>query len=128
MNNLLTLSFWFNLRPPSMLPFFNYTFIAILILFLILSVLAFYFKKRKKIYKSFWLKFYDFSASNLIIGLFLWFFNWQEVPFLSARFWLILWALLIIVWLIFIYKHLKKIPINLQKIEEQQKFNQYIPK
>ena len=128
MNNLLTLSFWFNLRPPAMLDVFNYSFIAVLFLFLFLSILSFYYKKRKKIYKSFWLKFYDFSASNLIIGLFLWFFSWQEVPFLSARFWLIIWALLIILWFIFIYKHLKKIPIKLQKIEEEQKFNKYIPK
>lgn len=128
MNNLLTLSFWFNLRPPAMLDIFNYSFIAVLFLFLFLSILSFYYKKRKKIYKSFWLKFYDFSASNLIIGLFLWFFSWQEVPFLSARFWLIIWAILIILWFIFIYKHLKKIPIKLQKIEEEQKFNKYIPK
>lgn len=128
MNNLLTLSFWFNLRPPAMLDVFNYSFIAVLFLFLFLSILSFYYKKRKKIYKSFWLKFYDFSASNLIIGLFLWFFSWQEVPFLSARFWLIIWAILIILWFIFIYKHLKKIPIKLQKIEEEQKFNKYIPK
>ncbi len=128
MNNLLTLSFWFNLRPPAMLAIFNYSFIGLLVLLLILSIVAFYYKKRKKIYKSFWLKFYDFSASNLIIGLFLWFFSWQEVPFLSARFWLIIWALLMIVWLVFIYKHLKKIPVKLQKIEEQEKFNKYIPK
>ncbi len=128
MNNLLSFSFWFNLRPPTMLDIFNYSFIAFLIILLVLSILAFYFKKRKKIYKSFWLKFYDFSASNLIIGLFLWFFSWQEVPFLSARFWLILWALLMIVWLFFIYKYLKKIPINLEEAKKQQKFNQYIPK
>ncbi len=128
MNNLLALSFWFNLRPPAMLTLFNYAFIGFLIFLLILSILTFYYKKRKKNYKSFWLKFYDFSASNLIIGLFLWFFNWQEVPFLSARFWLIIWALLTIVWLVFIYKHLKKIPIKLQKTEEQKKFNKYIPK
>ncbi len=128
MNNLISPSFWFNLRPPAMLTIFNYIFIGSLVLLLIISILAFYFKKRKKTYKSFWLKLYDFSASNLIIGLFLWFFSWQEVPFLSARFWLIIWAFLIIFWLIFIYKHLKRIPINLKKIQEQEKFNKYIPK
>jgi len=128
MNNLLSLSFWFNLRPPAMLETFNTLFLVFLVILLILSITAFYFKKKKKLYRSFWLKFYDFTASNLMIGLILFFFSWQEVPFLSARFWLILWFALIVTWLYFLIKHLRKIPKRKEEAEKKKSFDKYIPK
>ncbi len=128
MNNLLSLSFWFNLRPPAMLEIFNTLFLVFLAILLILSIIAFYFKKKKRLYRSFWLKFYDFTASNLMIGLLLFFFSWQGVPFLSARFWLILWFILIITWLYFLVKHLKKIPKRKEEAEKKKSFDKYIPK
>ncbi len=128
MNNLLSLSFWFNLRPPAMLEIFNTLFLVFLALLLILSIIAFYFKKKKSLYKSFWLKFYDFIASNLIIGLFLFFFSWQEAPFLSARFWLVLWLALMFIWTYFLIKHLKKIPKRKEEAEKRKNFDKYIPK
>ncbi len=128
MNNLLTWSFWLNLRPPAMLEIFNSLFLGVLVIFLILSAFAFYFKRKRKIYRSFWRRFYDFSASNLMIGLLLFFFSWQEVPFLSARFWLILWFALIVTWLYFLIKHLRKIPKRKEDAEKKKSFDKYIPK
>ncbi len=128
MNNLITWSFWFNLRPPAMLAIFNYLFIALLVFFLLATILAGFMKTRKKIYKSFWQKFYDFSATNLIIGSFLFFFNYQQAPFLSARFWLIIWSLIIIVWLFFLIKNIKKIPKKREEIEAKKEFNKYLPR
>ncbi len=128
MNNLLSLSFWFNLRPPTMLEIFNTLFLVFLVILLILSIIAFYFKKKKRLYKSFWLKFYDFTASNLMIGLLLFFFSWQAVPFLSARFWLVLWFVLILAWLYFLIKHLRKIPKRKEEAEKKKSFDKYIPR
>lgn len=127
MNNLLTWSFWFNLRPPSLLPVFNNLFIAFLVILLLTAIISVYFKTKKKIYRSFWKKLYNLSATNLIIGLFLFFFNYQQAPFLSARFWLIIWALLIITWLLFLIRSLKKIPIKRKEIEAKKEFDKYIP-
>jgi uncharacterized membrane protein SirB2 len=127
MTNLLSWFFWFNLRPPSLLPIFNNIFIAWLLILLLIAVLSIYFKKKKKIYKSFWKNLYNLSATNLIIGLFLFFFNYQQAPFLSARFWLIIWGLIIIIWLFFIIKNLKKIPKKRKEIEAEKEFNKYLP-
>ncbi len=127
MENLLSWSFWFNLRPPAMLPLFNYLFIAILIIFLILAIVAVIIKNRHKLYRSFWKKFYSFSAINLMIGLLLFFFSYQRAPFLSARFWLAIWGISAIIWLIFLLLEIKKIPLKRQQLEKDQAFRKYLP-
>jgi prepilin signal peptidase PulO-like enzyme (type II secretory pathway) len=110
-----------------MLPTFNYIFIALLIFFLISAIISGSIKTKRKIYNSFWLKFYDFALINLIIGIVFFFFNYQQVPFLSARFWLAIWAILIIIWLFYLIKKLKKIPKEKEKIKEKENFNKYLP-
>lgn len=127
MNNLLNLSFWFDLRPPALLPIFNYLFIAFIVLLLILMIASFKLKDKKKAYKGVFISLYNFSFTNTIIGLIFLFFNYQRVPFLAARFWFLFWAILIIVWLYFIYKKIKKVPILREKLQAQEEFNKYLP-
>ncbi len=127
MNNLLNLSFWFDLRPPAMLPLFNYFFIAFILLLIVLMILSFRLKNKKKVYKGVLISLYNFSLTNTIIGLIFLFFNYQRVPFLAARFWFLLWAILIIVWLLFIYLKLKKVPAQREKLIAQEEYNKYLP-
>ena len=68
-----------------------------------------------------------FNLIFVIIGLFLTFFNYEMVPFLSARFWFLLWGIGILVWLFFIYKMIIKIPQKKALLEKEREFKKYVP-
>lgn len=78
-------------------------------------------------YSSFWSGLYTFFLTNTIIGLLLTFFNYEMVPFLSARFWFLLWVISMLVWLYFIYRVAAKIPAKRAQMEKEKEFRKYIP-
>jgi predicted membrane protein len=128
MGNLFTLKFWLNLRPPQMLPIYQKVFIGIIVFLLIFSFVSYFLGfKRRGLFSSFWKKLYSFSLSNFFIGLFLFFFNYELIPFLSGRFWFLLWIVIIFGWLFLIFKSLVKIPEKKKKIEEEKEYKKYIP-
>jgi hypothetical protein len=128
MKNLLTLNYWFAIRPESLVPMADKIFLAVIALLLI-STIAFAFLRNKPgIYRGFAKKFYTFSFSNSIIGLLLYFFNYEAAPFLSSRFWLALWLIGMAAWKISILSHLKDIPGQKKKLEQEKEFNKYLPK
>jgi len=127
MKNLLTLNYWFNLRPETLVPYAQKIFIGLIALFIILALLVIIAKKRSGIYRGFFKRLYSFFWSNVLIGLILFFFNYEVVPFFSARFWLGLWLLLMIVWLFFILKKLRTIPEQKKQLEQEKKLKQYLP-
>lgn len=127
MQNLLTWRFWFNLRPESMLPLFKNIFIGVIVLLLLITIITAIMQKRKSLYKNFWRRSYVFSFSNLVIGVFFLFFNYERAAFLSARFWLLLWLLVIIGWLIPIFKSYRVIPLKKEQLEKEKEFKKYIP-
>jgi hypothetical protein len=128
MGNLFTLKFWLSLRPPQILPIYQKVFVGIILLLLVFSIVSYFFGfKKKGLYASFWRSFYSFSLSNFFIGLFIFFFNYELIPFLSARFWFLLWAIIMLIWLFFIFKSLAKIPEKKKKIAEENEYKRYIP-
>ncbi|MFA5000047.1 MAG: hypothetical protein WC545_01675 [Patescibacteria group bacterium] len=127
MNNLLTLAYWFNLRPGALIPAGQRIFIAGLVILIAASIIIAIFKKRGGIYRGFLNRLYVFSVSNAVLGLIFLFFTREEIPFLSARFWLLLWLVAMIVWLILILKKLKAIPAQRQKLEEERERKKYLP-
>lgn len=127
MQNLLTWRFWFNLRPESLLPLFTNLFLGLLLLLLLATIFTALKQRRKSLYKNFWKRSYGFSLGNLLIGAVLFFFNYERAAFLSARFWLALWAIVMIAWLIPIIKSYRRVPLQKQKIEKEQEFKKYIP-
>lgn len=129
MGNFLTLDFWFNLRPGAFLGSSLKVISAFIFLLIILAVVAGLGKRKwsKSLYANFWNNLYYFFLTNAIIGLILTFFNYEMVPFLSARFWLLLWAIGLITWLFFIVKIVVKIPQKKVQLEKEKEFNKYIP-
>jgi hypothetical protein len=127
MNNLLTLSYWFNLRPEILNSTAQKIFIGGLVLLLIVAIIVLLTKKRGGLYHGWLKRIYSFSLSNLIIGLILLFFNYEAVPFLSARFWVGLWALIMLIWLIFIFRSLKNIPRIKQQSAKEKELKKYLP-
>lgn len=129
MSNLLDLKFWFNLRAVPLTPFFNKALIGFTILSLLMFIVVKLLNKRNKniLYNKIFLTLANFSLTNLFVGVFLMFFNYEMVPFLSSRFWFLLWAIGILVWLYFIIKKLLSIPRISKQIEVNKEFKKYIP-
>lgn len=128
MGNLFKLKFWLDLRPPQLLPIYQKIFVGFIIFLLVFAVISYFFGfKKKGLFSSVWRKLYSLSLSNFFIGLFLLFVNYELIPFLSARFWFLLWAIIILVWLFFVLKTLVKIPEKKKKIEEEKEYKKYIP-
>jgi len=129
MGNFLTLNFWFNLRPGVFTGFSFKVVAGFVILMIVSAVVAGIGKKRwlKSLYVGLWNSLYYFFLTNAIVGLFLIFFNYEMTPFLSARFWFLLWAAGMIVWAVFIYKVVVKIPQRKARFEKEKEFKKYIP-
>ncbi len=127
MTNLLTWRFWFTLRPEALTPLAQQCFIWLLVIFAVIAVLIAIIKRRGGVYRGLFNRLYGFFLSNAVIGLIILFFNYELVPFFSARFWLGLWALVMILWLALILKKLKTIPLQKKQKEQEQELKKYIP-
>ncbi|MFA5109659.1 MAG: hypothetical protein WC458_03910 [Patescibacteria group bacterium] len=127
MGNFLTLNYWFNLRPETLLPLAQKIFIGAIILAVVLAIIVAILKNRGGIYRGLLKRFYAFFVSNAVIGAIFFFFNYESIPFLSARFWLGLWAITMIVWLVSVLKGLQKIPGQKKQQEQEKELKKYLP-
>jgi hypothetical protein len=129
MPNLLSYNLWFNIRPGLLTqPFFN-IFLAIVVLLIVSSLVLKIIKNRnnKNLYFKFWGNAYFFSLTNAIIGFIYLFFCYEMIPLLSARFWLLIWLLEIVIWIVFLIKMLIVIPRRKIEIEKELQFKKYLP-
>ena len=127
MQNLLTLTYWFNLRPEPLLPYAYKTLVAGLIILAVLAIITAFLKTRNSLYRGLFKRLYSFFLANTLLGLLVLFFNYELVPFFSARFWIGLWILTMIIWLFLILKGLRAIPANKKQIEKERELKKYIP-
>lgn len=127
MQNLLSLNYWFNLRPEAFVPLAQKLFIGLIIALAIVAVLVLMIKKKAGIYRGLLNRLYAFCSVNAIIGLIFIFFNYETVPFFSARFWIGLWAIIMVIWFLAILKNLKKIPLQKKQLKQAEELKKYIP-
>ncbi|MGE5425500.1 MAG: hypothetical protein ACM3PZ_00185 [Bacillota bacterium] len=126
MQNLLTWRFWFNLRPEPLLPLFNYLFLGLIGALIIATIATGFLQRRKSLYKGVWRRAYVFSFSNSVVGVALFFFNYERAAFLSGRFWILFWGITMIAWLAYILKGIKR-PANKEQLEKEREFKKYLP-
>jgi len=127
MKNLFTVKYWFTVNPEPLTRLGFSTLLGFVILIFVLGLISFILKSRGGLYKKVLNNLYDFSAANLFIGLIFLFFNYENVPFFTARFWLGFWAIGLGVWLFFILKKLKEVPKKRKMIEAEQEKKKYLP-
>jgi Ca2+/Na+ antiporter len=127
MTNLFTFKYWFSVNPGALLNLGFNLLLALTIALLILGLVTIVLKRRKGIYRGVFNSLYDFSVANFILGLIFLFFHYENIPFFTARFWLALWAIGIVLWLYFIFKKIKKIPEKKKEIEAEKEKNKYLP-
>lgn len=125
--NLLSVSYWFNLIPGPLGKNGETAFVALIVLFLVVSVLTILLKKKGSIYKKTFTRLYNFSISNFIIAIILLFFRYEVVPFLSARFWLGLWFISTIIWLYVISLPIKDLKERKEEEKRKKEIDKYIP-
>jgi O-antigen ligase len=128
---LISWNFWFNMRPAPLMSLYENILIGMIAFFLLATVLFFIKKKNLKRKKNqflpAWRQLYYFSATNVVLGGLLWFFNHQMIPFFSSRFWFPVWFLEMIIWLFFIATIFKKLPERIRAREQKEQYNKYIP-
>ena len=127
MQHLFSLSYWFNLRPETLSGVGQTMFIVLLSFFLFAILLIFIAKKKMGIYRGFFKKISNFCVGNFIIGGLLLFFNYEIIPFFSARFWLAIWGVVMIVWLYFILINLKRIKTIKNENTREDELKKYLP-
>lgn len=129
MNNLLTLKLWFGMRPGALMPHYQNYFIILIALLAILTIISGFIKIRNKNnpYNKFWAGIYCFLFTNTAISLVLLFFTYEAIPLLSSRFWFLLWAIEMLIWLFFLIKKLKIIPEKQKQLKKEKEYKKYIP-
>lgn len=127
MTNLLTLNYWFSSRPETFIPLARNIFLFFLFLLLLAGIFFMIYRKKSGKNKILFNKLYDFCFINLILGFLLLFFNNQQVQFFSARFWLLIWLIIMIIWLLNISKRIKKIITHREERRKEEEFKKYLP-
>lgn len=112
-----------------MSPIFGKIFTGFIILLIVSAIAAGLVKKgdKMKLYGRFWGALYSFCLTNAVIGAVFQFFNYELVPFLSSRFWFLLWGVEMIIWAAFIVKILAVVPKIKEQSEKEKEFKKYIP-
>lgn len=111
------------------MPIYQKILLILVIILVVLAIILNFFKKRnqKGLYAQFWRMAYYFCFTNAFIFLLLLFFNYELVPFLSARFWYLLVGAEMAVWAFFILRTLDLIPKKKEQYEKEKEFKKYIP-
>ncbi|MEI6378031.1 MAG: hypothetical protein WCO55_00060 [Candidatus Falkowbacteria bacterium] len=125
------LNYWLNPRPAS-LP--AYGLIGLFGLGIALLAASYFGVKKLKNkpgeggYGRWWKKLEYFLAVNGIIALILSFVSYQLIPYLAARFWLLMWLLEIIIWIILLLKNRLKIKKRIAGIDPNLQIkDKYLP-
>jgi len=127
LKNLFSSNYWFELIPGDLGQNGKTTFIILLIIFFLGAVATAIYRRKSSLYKKTSSRIYDFSVINFFITLIFFFFRREIIPFLSARFWLGLWFIGLVIWLYFIFKDLRKISEKKEELEKKKEKEKYIP-
>ena len=129
MGRFLSPKFWLNVRAGSFSAETHLYFVIFLAVFLVATFIFGIVKKqyKKRLYFKVLNMAFSFCLTNLIIGLFLLFFTYENVPILSTRVLFLVWGIGMIVWIVFIARALAKIPRIKQEIDTENEYKKYIP-
>lgn len=127
MNQLLSTSFWFDVRPLPFATLYLWIFIGILAAAIIFGFACVYIRAKKSgpLAWKVWSKLVHWAFSFGLVGLILVFFKEERIIYLGMRVWLILWGLISLLWLGFV---LKFILVETPKIKEEKRRKEEIKK
>lgn len=131
---LSELHFWFQIRPLPMSKGFALAFLIFFALMIAAKVgIRMHVAKAKRELTKADKKLYDLIQSLLLtmgsLGILWTFFAYEGIPILSARFWLVLWIIGLIIWIYFIVRYyvLEYTDFKI-KLAEKERLQKYLPK
>jgi LPXTG-motif cell wall-anchored protein len=124
---ILSSQFWLEPQPTILTAPSRTSLLVFIGALLLLSIASFILKRRKGFYRQLWGKLVNFSLTNTMIGAVLFFFNHEQIPFLSARFWYLLWGAGLVVWAVFIIRYSKKLPEKRKELIREAEYKKYLP-
>lgn len=134
MPNLLRLinpTYLFELRPYSQPANLKYgaVFFALMIIIGIIIKIYKEIKAQEKFQAKLLERYFSLLTTMGILGIALVGFRYERVQILSARFWVIVWLLALIIWLYPILKYqIKVAPQAKKQAEERKQLQKYLPK
>lgn len=128
MGDLLTLHFWFNYYYIPLSDRAKIILLSFAAILLVGAIVMAFLKRKKDLYSKLRDSLFSFFLTNVIIVVFLGFFIYEEVPFFSSHFWMLLWLIEMAIWIWNLVKGFKKIPAIKKRTEEQKNFSKYLPK
>ena len=129
LEKLFDLSYMFNSFPPAG---FSWPIrIVLLVIFIGSILLALYSHKqilKKGPHKKLWQKIQVWSWTNGVMGLVFIYLREVRAIYLSARGWLLIFIIIMLIWLVFIIKFAKtKIPDKEALEKQEQEFDKWLP-
>lgn len=114
-------------------PKLTLSLLIISIVFILLAIIIWCLSKKisKKIppYKKLSDKFVSLFTTFGVIGIFLAFFSWQEIPYFSSRILILLSILFFILWLLVILIYIqRRFSWELEKFKQDERFKKYLPR
>lgn len=126
--NLVTLGYWFSARPGSLASGAIKIFVVFILALVVLGIYSYLRTKRKnELYRKIWGKLIGFSITNICIGLLILFLFYENVPYLSARIFGLIWLLYMMIAVYFIFRKVKEIPLIKEKRKQEEEYKKYLP-
>lgn len=133
-SKLVSPSFWLATRPGELSTSFEWVFFVVLVLcyagFALTKIFQGQYRQRKQfIMVRFLERVASYALTAAVLFTFIFFFRYEGIPLLGARFWFLGWAIMVVAWgaqLVLSYR--TEIPRLLQERENYKQFAQYLPK
>lgn len=130
MSALLQPSFWFTTNPPTLAGWIGTAvFVFFFVCFIFGVVSRILLDRTEDRYVKLAGRHITRASTTMgVLGLLLFFFSFERIPFLGARFWYPLWIITAVLWGLWIFGFVKKDVSALREKEKaQQMNNRYFP-
>lgn len=125
-------SFWFDLTPVSLAPFFERALFVVFALFIIGGAALRIMGKNTTMdkYNRMLVKKAASQAMAFgIVGFVIYFFTFEEIQFFGARFWFLLWFIALVVAVVRLIRFYKKeVPLLRHRDQSRVEANKYLPR
>lgn len=125
-------SFWFDLTPVSLAPFFERAFFVVFALFIIGGATLRIMGKNNAMDK--YSRILVQKSARLamvfgIVGFVIYFFTFEEIQFFGARFWFLLWFIALVIAVVRLVRFVKKeVPLLRHRDQSRVEANKYLPR
>lgn len=125
-------SFWFDLTPVSLAPFFERLFFVVFALLIIGGATLRIIGKNNtmdKYQRILVQKAARIAMSFGVVGFVIYFFTFEEIQFFGARFWFLLWFIGLVIAVVRLVRYYKKeVPLLRHRDQSRVEANKYLPR